>query len=203
MKTLKLLSLLLLFLLPACGGGSGDTVNPHYGQRMAYFAANPAPVGATMMIGDSITEQWTQERGFPISWVNRGIGGDNTAGVIARLPTHLSEQPAKVYLLIGINDCIAGHPSSVINNFPTILQIAASYPAVQFNVISILPAYAYGVSNATVEWMNDGIKAACQQYGVNYIDAYPSFANYSNPTSLYYDNLHPSDLGYSVLYPLL
>ena len=192
----------IVFFTTYCGNAFSD-----WDDRMAYFVANPAPPGSTMMVGDSITEVWTHSKGFPINWINRGISGDTSLGVIKRLAQHLADKPAVVYILIGINDCFRSTPLDLLVNYEKILRICKTYPDIKFNVISILPIYinrvpnnhGYRVQNSSIESINSKIKALCQQTGIKFIDVYPSFVNNSKPTSLYYDNLHPSDLGYSIL----
>ena len=45
---------------------------------------------------------------------NRGIGGDNTFGMIDRLPDILKSKPRKIFLMAGINDLTGGQPVDTI-----------------------------------------------------------------------------------------
>ena len=68
--------------------------------------------GATMevFLGDSVTDfgEWSELLGRPVA--NRGIAGDTTEDVLARLPAVLAVRPRQVYLMIGINDLLRGDP---------------------------------------------------------------------------------------------
>ncbi len=84
----------------------GDWTKKHYKERILSFMANPLPVGKIVFIGNSITEgggDWSAKFGVPDIW-NRGISGDVTDGVLARLDEITHAQPKAVFLLIGIND---------------------------------------------------------------------------------------------------
>ena len=79
--------------------------------RLAAHQKEGMPTGAVVWIGDSITEQawWgflTKER--PL--VNRGIGGDNTRGMLARLPEILESSPRKIFFMGGVNDISGNRP---------------------------------------------------------------------------------------------
>jgi lysophospholipase L1-like esterase len=58
-----------------------------------------------LFFGDSITEQWALDDFFPNhSILNRGIGGDQPAGLYMRLERDVFRfRPKRVFLLIGIN----------------------------------------------------------------------------------------------------
>mgnify|MGYP000061554644 CR=1 FL=1 len=58
-----------------------------------------------IFLGNSITDigEWT-EVWQDIHVKNRGISGDNTFGVLARLDEVVSSKPSKIFIMIGIND---------------------------------------------------------------------------------------------------
>lgn len=62
--------------------------------------------GQTVMIGDSITQDFNTYEYFPEHIVyNRGIGGDTSGGVLTRLDVSVYDlKPKKVFLNIGTND---------------------------------------------------------------------------------------------------
>src|SRR6478735_10221234 len=91
--------------------------NTYYQGRMELFNSLTPPKNATVFLGNSITERgaWGELlSGQPI--MNRGIGGDNTFGVLARLEGVAKAKPKKIFLLIGINDLSRGLPKGVILN---------------------------------------------------------------------------------------
>ncbi|GAB3648370.1 SGNH/GDSL hydrolase family protein [Echinicola sediminis] len=81
------------------------TVN-HYQSRIHSFKEAPLDFGDIVFIGNSITEQgrnWSEKFDMP-HIKNRGIAGDVTDGVLARLDEIIHFQPKAVFLLIGTND---------------------------------------------------------------------------------------------------
>src|SRR5690606_14316414 len=84
--------------------------------------------GAVVLLGDSITQGWNEERlarAFPgVKIANRGISGDTTRGVLLRLDEDvLAIDPAAVVLLIGTNDLEEGAtPGMIETNVRLILE---------------------------------------------------------------------------------
>ncbi|HEY8590760.1 MAG TPA: hypothetical protein VIL55_14535, partial [Naasia sp.] len=72
--------------------------------RRQQFAEVGARSGRVVFLGDSISEFGLWEEWFPeIPVLNRGIGGETSAQVLARLETAITE-PRAVFLLVGTND---------------------------------------------------------------------------------------------------
>ena len=58
-----------------------------------------------VMLGDSLTARGEWAEFFPgMSIVNRGIGGDTTSGILARLEPIIALRPKIVFIMAGIND---------------------------------------------------------------------------------------------------
>ena len=78
----------------------------NYQKLIDEFKKNPLEKGDIVFLGNSITQggnNWNQR--FNHSNIkNRGIGGDVTDGVLARLDEIIFFKPKAVFLLIGIND---------------------------------------------------------------------------------------------------
>ena len=99
---------LLLLTLPAFTQDPPKKIdsnynNTYYQGRMELFNSLTPPKNAIVFLGNSITERgaWGELLpGQPI--MNRGIGGDNTFGVLARLEGVANAQPKKLFLLIEI-----------------------------------------------------------------------------------------------------
>src|SRR6185312_511847 len=77
----------------------------YYLQRVSHFETLPQTKGDIIFLGNSITDgaEWP-ELFNDIRVKNRGISGDITAGVIHRLDEITNRKPAKIFLLIGVND---------------------------------------------------------------------------------------------------
>jgi len=101
--------------------------------------------GDTVFLGDSITEGGNWHELFPDTPIRqRGIGGDTTAGVLARLDAIATGQPKQVFLLIGTNDLFFGVPApEIVANVGKIVdRIRAGSPQAEIFVQSILPRAA-------------------------------------------------------------
>ena len=78
----------------------------YYNKRCSDFNESPIGVDKIVFLGDSITEageDWNKYFNTQ-NIVNRGISGDTTEGVLARLSEICYYKPIAVFLLIGIND---------------------------------------------------------------------------------------------------
>src|SRR6476646_2837452 len=120
-----------------------DSIFPtYYHQRWTLFKSLPQTKGDIIFIGNSITDggEWS-ELFNDLKIKNRGISGDVSAGVLNRIDEVALRKPAKVFLLIGVNDLARNiTPDSVVKN----ILLIASYvkqqtPSTQLFVQSILP----------------------------------------------------------------
>ena len=143
MKNNFLYKLVLLFCIPLLGislSGISQVVlptypdsifNTYYHQRYSLFKSMPN-ANATIsnaaasvskrdiiFLGNSINDgsEW-YELFNDIRIKNRGISGDMTPGILHRLKEVTNRKPAKVFLMIGINDLGRGvSPDSVVKIF--------------------------------------------------------------------------------------
>ncbi|MNK01763.1 GDSL-like Lipase/Acylhydrolase [compost metagenome] len=161
--------------------------NPYYLQRMEYFKKMPHVKNEIVFLGNSITErgEWQEilsDSKYPI--VNRGIGGDNSFGILARMDEVLTTKPKAIFLMDGINDLFRKLPYEVsINNYKRIIRmIKAKSPKTKIYIESALPIneemttadYTKG-RNAMVPVLNAKIKQLAKEEKVTYIDIVPLF----------------------------
>ena len=103
-----------------------------YHKRIKEFKADPIGFNKIVFLGNSITEaggNWN-ERFNVTNAVNRGITGDYTTSLRARLNEIYYYKPLKVFLLIGINDIFDGvvpyipeeTPKNIAQNILTIVD---------------------------------------------------------------------------------
>ena len=81
-----------------------------YKKRINDFKENPIGYKKIVFLGNSITEggrDWNKKFGLN-NVINRGITGDITGGVLARLDEIHYYKPTAVFLLIGLNDIFNG-----------------------------------------------------------------------------------------------
>ncbi|MFC3196102.1 GDSL-type esterase/lipase family protein [Parapedobacter deserti] len=135
-----------------CGLCIGTTVAQHpvdsnyvfsqYTERVQYFQSLPRTKKAIVFLGNSLTEagRWSDILpGRPV--INRGISGDISYGVIARLDEVLSHKPAKIFLMIGVNDLKRDVPPGyIIENYKRMVaRIRKDSPKTVIYLNSVLP----------------------------------------------------------------
>lgn len=161
--------------------------NWYYVQRMEYFNRMPPVKNAIVFLGNSITEraEWGEllaDSKFPI--VNRGIGGDNSFGILARIDEVLKASPKSIFIMDGINDQFRKlpHEVSIYNYRRIIKRIKARSPKTMIYLQSALPInealttepYTKG-RNVLVPDLNAKLKLLAQEEEVTYIDICPLF----------------------------
>lgn len=169
-----------------------------------------APNTAKIFIGDSITEGFDLKRHLGDSTlVNMGIGGDFTSGVLRRLDVAADLQPAKVFVMIGINDILKDVDQARIeNNYREIISyLKNNFTESKIYIQSVLPTVSIGGSDEVnakygqrIRQINQFLKDQCAAVEFMFIDLYPEFeisAMKLNPEYTY-DGLHLSDKGYEV-----
>lgn len=161
--------------------------NSYYQGRMELFNSLGGLKKATVFLGNSITERGQWHELLPGEIImNRGIGGDNTFGVLARLGDVTKYKPKRIFLLIGINDLGRGLPIEVIsNNYRQIIQqIKTQSPKTKLYVQSVLPMnevmlkaeYLKNKKDSVIK-LNESIQSIAREAGVPYINLHPVFAD--------------------------
>lgn len=188
MKQIFSLLFLILVLQQSKGQVNIDSsyANGYYQQRLEFFSKLPNHKNEIVFLGNSITEAGEWQELFPEhrNVINRGISGDVSFGVIARLDEILSAKPRKIFLLIGINDLKRGLPAAMLlRNYERIFkQISVTSPGTQLIAQSILPVNEQltgndykKITNLKIKDVNRGLQQLARQYGVTYLDLHPVF----------------------------
>lgn len=121
---------------------SDSLFSAYYHQQVSLFEQLPQTSGDIIFLGNSLTDGGEWSELFNNNRIkNRGISGDITAGVLNRIEEVINRKPAKVFLLIGINDLSRGiQPDSVVKNIMRIAQYVHQFiPGTKLYVQSILP----------------------------------------------------------------
>lgn len=180
----------------------------YYDQKLSFFESMPARPGATVWLGDSITDGGEWAELFPgIPCLNRGISSDNTFGLLNRVKEVLRHRPARVFILIGINDIARGIPDSVIlRNYRRLLDsFRQQSPRTRVFVQSILPT-----NNAFSDFknhqnktdhilaLNRQLEQICRERKIRFVNLYDSFTNTEGKLDPRYtnDGLHLTGEGY-------
>ena len=182
--------------------------NGYYVERVKYFDSLHPMKKGIVFLGNSITEVGEWSEVLPgKAVVNRGISGDNSYGVYARLDQVLAIQPTKIFLLIGVNDVKRGTSiDAIVNNYDRIAtKIKASSPRTKLYFQSVLPvtesilANIYvKITNAKIKKLNERMKVIAAKYNCSFIDLHPIFedANGQLKRELTTDGLHLKPYAY-------
>ncbi|MFY0256040.1 GDSL-type esterase/lipase family protein [Chitinophaga sp. 30R24] len=184
--------------------------NTYYQGRMELFNSLPLQKHAIVFLGNSITERGAWGELLPgIKVMNRGIGGDNTFGVLARLEGVVNAVPRRLFLLIGINDLSRGLPEEVIlHNYDRIVgYIRQHSPKTKIYVQSVLPLYEPMTTAAylknkkdSIIQLNVGIRKIAAKYNLTFINLHEVFADTNGDLKkdLTIDGIHLRPEGYVV-----
>ncbi|WNZ22793.1 hypothetical protein HJG54_07945 [Leptolyngbya sp. NK1-12] len=155
----------------------------------------------TVLLGDSIAqwfpaEQLSRDR----FWLNQGISGDTTSGVLKRLSVLDGTNPDSIYLMVGINDLRQGVSNrEILKNLRQIIhRIRASHPYTRIYIHSILPTRLEEIPVNRIRRLNYNIKALTEQEGVYFVNLQPAFSDEDGhlQAQLTTDGIHLNARGY-------
>jgi lysophospholipase L1-like esterase len=172
------------------------------------------PEHLAILVGDSLTLWFPNELLPPErTWLNQGISGETSGGLLNRLEVLDKTQPEVIFVLIGINDLIRGAKDETIlaNQQLIIGYLRQVHPHAKIVVQSILPHSGVHVTwegrdrllsipNSRIQELNRQLAAIAENERVIYLDLYPLFADAEGnlKTELSTDGLHLSPQGYLV-----
>lgn len=173
------------------------------------IAQEPSSTRLLILLGDSLT-QWFPSNLLPSKrfWLNQGISGDTTGGILKRLFTFSQTQPNAIYILAGINDLKNQiSPSIILNNHQQIIQtLQQNHPQVPILVQSILPTclptkfLPFNIPNSQIRDLNQQLAQIVRKTGATYLDFHPRFTNSQGnlDSDLTTDGLHLNLNGYKL-----
>jgi len=181
---------------------------PYWEQKVSLFDTLPIYRNDIVFLGNSITDGGEFSELFNMKNVkNRGINSDVINGVRKRLHQVTDGHPAKIFLLIGINDI--SHSLSVdelAERYETLVrEIREQSPETKLYIQSIMPIdNSFGRyknlrgKEGVVTALNVEIKRIAEQNSARYIDLWPALGdskgklrkNFTN------DGLHLTGAGY-------
>lgn len=189
--------------------GNAQKYSTFYYQRASLFEELPVTPKDIIFLGNSITNggEWCELLGCK-HVKNRGISGDICMGVYDRLDAILKGKPAKIFLLIGINDISRGTSAdTIVGQMGMIVKkIKKESPKTKLYLQSLLPVTDYYkmFGGHTRHWemvkdVNDRMVRLAEQEKVTYIDLYSHFVEPSTgKLNIVYSNdgLHLLGKGY-------
>jgi lysophospholipase L1-like esterase len=181
-----------------------------YNLRLGQFKSYPNSPKDIIFLGNSITQgvDWAELLQNP-NCKNRGISGDITYGVLERLSEVTEGKPAKVFVLIGINDIEHNIPDTlIVNNYRRIIrQIKAESPKTKIYFHTLLPVNneftqfkKHYNKDEHIAFVNTELKKIAEEEKITLIDLHPHFLDASNKLDKRYtqDGLHLNADGYQV-----
>ena len=184
----------------------------NYKYEINNFKKNPLKLNQIIFLGNSITAgggNW--EERFNYSNIrNRGISGDVTDGVFARINEIIYFKSKAVFLLIGINDLWNFSPDTPSTEYigENIIKIAEKIkiesPKTQVYIQTILPTSKKTYINR-IKKINNMIKSKSSKFDYTVIDLHSHFSNKGGliKEDLTTDGIHLNSNGYKVWVDIL
>ncbi|MBD2415524.1 G-D-S-L family lipolytic protein [Nostoc calcicola FACHB-389] len=183
-------------------------------KQEAKVAADRRPVRLTILAGDSLS-LWFPTELLPEgkNWLNQGISGETSKGLLKRLNIFDRTQPEVIFVMIGINDLIRGTNDKVIldNHQQIMTYLRRVHPTAQIVVQSILPHSGeeatwkgrdklLAIANSRIRRLNEQLQSISAKKGVKFLDLYPLFTNTQGNLRREFttDGLHLNREGYIV-----
>lgn len=162
---------------------SAEPYSKYWEQRASLFSVLPVDSDDIIFLGNSITDggEFFELVGNP-NVKNRGISGDIIPGVRDRLRDVTKGHPAKIFLLIGINDISHGAPvDSIAADYAALVKdIREQSPETKLYIQSVFPVdNKFGLyrnmigRDHLVPVLNEKIKKIADDNGLTYIDFWP------------------------------
>ncbi|WP_455585521.1 SGNH/GDSL hydrolase family protein [Bacteroides sp.] len=179
--------IIMLLLVSVAGNAQERKYSTFYYQRATLFEELPVTSKDIIFLGNSITNggEWAELFGNK-HVKNRGISGDICMGVYDRLDAVLKGKPAKIFLLIGINDVKRGDPAdTIVQRIGMIVaKIKKESPKTHLYLQSVLPVTDHYnmFTGHTSRWeevakINEGLVRLADKEKLTYIDLYSHFVD--------------------------
>ncbi len=182
--------------------------------REAKAVAAQNPQDLTILAGDSLS-LWFPPNLLPgkRTWLNQGISGETSAGLLKRLNLLDVTQPQTIFVMIGINDLLRGIDNETLlqNSRAVVQELRWAHPKAQIVIQSILPHSnkqatwegrdrLLNIPNRRIRYLNRQLQAIATTEGVYFLNLHPLFTNERGQLrpELSTDGLHLNQQGYLV-----
>jgi lysophospholipase L1-like esterase len=171
------------------------------------------PDRLTVLLGDSLTLWFPPELlAGNRSWLNQGISGENTAGLLKRLNLLDDLKPQTILVMVGVNDLIKGSADeTVMANYQKLIdELKARHPKSEIVIQSILPhggdrltvddrEQVLKTSNERIVQLNRKLRELTTQREVKFFDLHAVFVDRDGllRSDLSTDGLHLNSQGYA------
>lgn len=180
----------------------------YWDQKTSLFELLPIRGNDIVFLGNSITDGGEFNELFEMNNIkNRGIRSDMITGVEKRLGQITSGHPAKIFLLIGINDVSQGlSTDKLAERYDRLVKkIREQSPDTKLYIQSVMPVNndfnrykSLKGKEAIIKDFNKRIKIIAEKEGAVYIDLWPALADATGKLKRAYtnDGLHLNGAGY-------
>lgn len=208
MRKIFAMLFLALALLPVAAQQKPEKYTELYYQRASLFDCLPVDTTDIVFLGNSLTHgcEWHELFGMP-NIKNRGINGDIVEGIRLRLAPIVKGQPAKLFLLCGVNDVshnlTADSIAGALGNLIDIIRTES--PRTRVYVQSLLPINnSFGRYKAikdkeqVIRDINLLLEPMVVEKGCTWINSYPAFVDADGNLDARFtnDGLHMMGNGY-------
>ena len=183
-------------------------------KQEAKITARKNPQRLTILAGDSLS-LWFPPELLPEdrSWLNQGISGEVSNGLLQRLDFFDRTKPEKIFIMVGINDLIRGlDDQEILANYQQIISyLRRKHPQTEIVVQSILPHGEEGITwegkekllaipNPRIRNLNQELNNLATEKGAKYLNLHPLFTDKQGNlrSDFTTDGLHLSPPGYLV-----
>lgn len=171
------------------------------GRQSLFELLPPAAARPIVFMGDSITAscEWREMFGGQALILNRGIGGDTSAGALMRADSVAALKPLAVFLMIGTNDPQRLHcsPEQTVSNVRSIFElILRKSPGTVIYLQSILPTRVIKFNRWSSQ-VNQQMSQVADGHSVLFLNLRPGFltGDLLNPQYTA-DGMHLNGSGY-------
>ena len=141
-------------------------------------------------------------KGYEAFFINKGINGDSTDGMLGRFKTSVeAERPDYVIIWAGINDLYAGRePRQVMGNLVRLYSRTLETGAKPI-ACTLTPTEADARMNSRIRELNALIAKHCDIEGIRVVDLFSSLAGSDGRLNPVYsdDGVHLSHQGYATV----
>ncbi|MBD2771066.1 SGNH/GDSL hydrolase family protein [Iningainema tapete] len=156
-----------------------------------------------ILVGDSLS-MWFPRTKMPLGklWLNQGISGDTSSGVLKRISAFSQTKPDVIYIMAGINDLRKGATDETIlrNHRLMLRRLRKTHPKSQIVIQSILPTRLPTISNSRIRGINYQLAFIAKQERARYLDLHYWFQDFQGNLreDLTTDGLHLNEQGYDI-----
>jgi lysophospholipase L1-like esterase len=177
-----------------------------YQNRTNQFALLNVSEGNILFVGSSLTQYGNWNELFNSKCLNRGIGGDDSYGVLNRVEDLIRNKPSKIFIMIGINDLGRGASiDQILSNYREIIKkVKDGSPKTKIYIQSVLPVNNtirdQHRKNSDILLLDAQIEKLSNETGLTYINLYPLFTDSKGEMDLKLsaDGIHINGAGYLI-----